>query len=323
MQVKVSIIIVSWNVKAELSACIDSIVKNVKPGSYEIIVVDNASADGTVAHLRGNCSEVKVIANNLNVGFGRANNQAAVEATGEYFFILNPDTLVLPGTIDSLVYYMDSHAECALCGPRVLNEDGSVQSSVKNFPNWKGAFCRYTPLKYLGIFKSDLNKWRYRDFNYEKESDVEQLIGAALLIRKNVFQKLNGFDEQFFMYYEEVDLCRRISLMGLKNIFYPGAELIHLGGRSSNQVLAKKKFMMLQSLISYLKKNNNSAWVLVLIPLFKLGILSLQFIELLVHFLGSFVSILLFNKKRGAKCKKRYKNAFRFINKYALPLIKI
>lgn len=318
---KVSIIIVSWNVREELSACIDSIIQHAEKTSYEIIVVDNASIDGTVTHLHNSYPGVKVIANELNVGFGRANNQGAVEASGEYYFILNPDTIVLPGTIDNLVDYMDSHAEVALCGPRVLNENGSVQSSVKNFPNWKGAFCRYTPLKYLGVFKSDLNNWRYRDFNYEKESDVEQLIGAALLIRKSVFQQLNGFDEQFFMYYEEVDLCCRITLMGLKNVFYPGAELIHLGGKSSNQVFAKKKSMMMQSLVLYLKKQTNSRLIVILLPLFKLGVLSLQVLEWIYYLVGYVFFTLLFYQKGVDKWKKKFKKTHAFLTKYSLDFL--
>ena len=183
---KVSIIIVSWNVMTHLSNSIDSIQQHPTKYDYEIIVVDNASADNTVSHLHAHYANVKLIANTENHGFGRANNQGAKIAKGEYLFILNPDTLFLAGTLDKLVNFMDANLDIAMAGPQVLNEDGSTQRSVRKFQTWKSAFCRYTLLKYLGIFRSDLERWRCRDFNYDEQADVEQLIGAALMVRREV-----------------------------------------------------------------------------------------------------------------------------------------
>lgn len=319
---KVSIVIVSWNVKSYLSDCIDSIQRFPAKYSYEIIVVDNNSHDGTVEHTRNHYPDVKVLANKENLGFARANNQGAALATGEYYFILNPDTLFLEGTIDNLVEFMDQNPDIAMCGPRVLNDDGTIQRSVRNFQTWKAAFCRYSPLKYLGIFKSDLNHWRCRDFDFNLQSDVEQLIGAAILIRKEVFERFNGFDELFFMYYEEVDLCYRVKASGLRNVYYPGAEIIHLGGRSSKQVPAKKQFMILQSLVRYLAKHTASSKVGTLSLLFKIGVLALQFYEMIFYYIGYLLSALVLNTKKKTKCQGRYKAAYDFITKYYLIFLR-
>lgn len=321
MATKVSIIIVSWNVKAELSSCIDSIYKSEALSSYEIIVVDNASSDDSVSHLKKNYPAVKVIENVDNLGFGRANNQAAKHAEGEYLFILNPDTVVLPSTLDELVDFMDVNQDIAMCGPRVLNEDGSVQKSVKGFPTLKGAFGRHTIFKFFGLFRTDVRRWRNRGFDYAKNNDVDQLIGAALLIRRSVFEKHQGFDERFFMYYEEVDLCYRIKQAGERIVYYSEAEMVHLGGRSSKQVFAKKKFMMMQSLVLYLKKHSESEWILVLLPLFKLGVLSLQFFEW-IYALVSYVFFTLFFYRKGIKKRKdKLKNIHALLTKYSIDFI--
>lgn len=321
MATKVSIIIVSWNVKAELSSCIDSIYKSQTLFSYEIIVVDNASSDDSVFYLKKNHPKIKVIANNDNLGFGRANNQAAEHAEGEYLFILNPDTVLLPSTLDKLVSFMDTNEDVAICGPCVLYEDGSLQKSVKGFPTLKGAFGRHTIFKFFGLFRTDVRRWRNRDFDYAKNNDVDQLIGAALLIRRSVFEKHQGFDERFFMYYEEVDLCYRIKQAGERIVYYSEAEMVHLGGRSSKQVFAKKKFMMMQSLVLYLKKHNKSPWTFVLLPLFKLGVFNLQVFEWIYSLVSYVIFTLFFYQKGADKWKSKFKNKHALLTKYSLDFL--
>ncbi|MCB1614661.1 MAG: glycosyltransferase family 2 protein [Pseudomonadales bacterium] len=320
---KLSIIIVSWNVKDHVNDCINSIKKYPSKYTFEIIVVDNHSADGTVELLQQHHPEIKIIANQENHGFGRANNQGAKIAEGEYLFILNPDTLFLEGTINKLIDFMDSHPDIAMCGPKVMNENGSVQRSVRHFQTWKAAFCRYSILKHFGIFKSDLNHWRWRDFNYEQQGDVEQLIGAALLIKKKTFDFFGGFDERFFMYYEEVDLCYRIHLNGQRNVYYPGAELVHIGGRSSSQIPAKKQFMILQSLVSYLKKYTKGFKGSILSGLFKFGVLTLQIYDLLFYFIVFLLAGLFVSNKKRDKFKNRFIAAYDFLTKYYISFLRV
>jgi GT2 family glycosyltransferase len=320
---KVSIVIVSWNVKAFLSDCIDSIHGFPTKHSVEIIVVDNASSDGTVDHLRSRYPDVRLVENLENAGFARANNQGAAIATGEYLYILNPDTLFLEESLDELVDFMDRNPDIAMCGPRVLNDDGSLQRSVRRFPTWKAAFCRYSVLKYFGIFRAELEHWRCRDFNYDRQQDAEQLIGAAMLVRREVFERFGGFDERFFMYYEEVDLCYRIKTGGLRVVYYPGAALIHLGGKSSDQVPAKKQFMILQSLLGYLRKHTAAATAGRLACLFKLGVLAQQLYECLFCLTAYLLATLLGASRKKAKYRARHQAAREFIARYCRIFLQV
>jgi hypothetical protein len=318
---KLSIVIVSWNVKDILSDCLNSIVRHPVAFPYEIIVVDNASTDGTVGDIKKNYPMAHIIENSENQGFAKANNQGASLAEGEYLFFLNPDTILLDAAVNNLVDFMDRNPDIAMSGPRILNEDKTVQTSVRNFPSFRGAFYRYTILKYMGLFKSHFEKWHNRGFDYNKQADIEQLIGAAMLIRKNMFEQTGRFDERFFMYYEEVDLCRRLKDAGLRVVYYPGARLIHLGGKSAKQIPASARFMMLRSLLLYFHKSTPPASYMPLSILFKIGVLSRQLYELIVFFVGLQICRLTANTQRAAKCSVRYKSALDFLLKFYLKFL--
>ena len=318
---KLSIIIVSWNTKDIISDCLDSILRNTAAFPYEIIVVDNASTDGTADHIKMKFQTVRVVENSENQGFARANNQGASLAGGEYLFFLNPDTILLDDAINNLVNFMDRNSDIAMSGPRILNEDRTLQPSVRNFPSFRGAFYRYTILKYLGLFKSHFEKWHNRGFDYDKQADIEQLIGAAMLIRKKAFEQTGRFDERFFMYYEEVDLCRRLKYNGFRVVYYPDSQLIHLGGKSAKQIPAKTRFMMLRSLLLYFHKNSSVFSYIPLSILFKIGVLSRQLYELMVFFVGFQICRLTANTRRAAKCSVRYKSASDFVVKFYLKFL--
>jgi len=319
---KVSIVIVSWNVKAFLVDCIESIIKSTSSFDNEIIVVDNAGTDGTVEAIIERFPEVRLIANADNAGFARANNQGAAVAQGEYLFIVNPDTQFLPNTLNELVKFMDRNPDIAMCGPHVLNGDRTTQRSVRGLPTWGMAFSRHTPLGTLGLFRKSLSAWRCRDFNYHQQADVEQLIGAALLVRRNIFERVCGFDERFFMYYEEVDLCKRIKEEGGRVVYNPGAELIHLGGKSSNQIPAQKRFMMLNSLVLYLQKHTDGFQSRLLSGLFKAGVLLQYIFEWVGYYAGYWFSIVLKKNKITSKCAVRYKAAYEFLSVYYVKFLR-
>jgi hypothetical protein len=318
---KLSIIIVSWNVKDILSDCLDSILRNTAAFPYEIIVVDNAGTDGTADHIKNKFPTVCVIENSENRGFAQANNQGASLAGGQYLFFLNPDTVLLDDTLNRLVDFMDRNPDIAMSGPRILNDDRTLQASVRNFPSWRGAFYRYTIFKYLGLFKSHFEKWHNRGFDYDRQADIEQLIGAAMVIRKEIFEQVGRFDERFFMYYEEVDLCRRLKDGGFRVVYYPVAQLVHLGGKSAKQIPAKTRFMMFQSLLLYFHKNMPGYSYLPLSILFKIGVLSRQVYELTVFFIAFQICRLSANSKRADKCSLRYKSASDFLTKYYLKFL--
>ncbi len=310
---KLSIIIVSWNVKAILSNCIESIIHSPPSFPYEIIVIDNASTDETVEFIESHYPFVKTAKNTENKGFASANNQGATISRGEYLFFLNPDTIILPDALDKLVCYLDYHSDVAMCGPLILNKDETLQTSVRNLPSFRGALYRYTILKYLGLFKSHFETWHNRNFDYTNEADVKQIIGAALLIRRSAFEKIGGFDERFFMYYEEVDLCRRLATDNARIVYFPQAKIIHLKGGSAKQIPARIRFMMLRSLLLYFQKHSASFAFIPFSIVFKCGVLSRQLYELVVFFCGYWFCRLTHNSTRANKNKIRYKTALNFI----------
>ena len=158
-----SILIVAWNTRDILLACLESIGQHAPHRPYEIIVVDNASTDGAVESLR-RLPQVHVIANDRNRGFAVANNQGLRTASGRYILLLNPDTIIHPHSLDILCEFMDHNEEVAACGPRLLNGDGTLQPSTRRFPTFRGALYRYTPLKSLGVFRRHYRRWLMKDF---------------------------------------------------------------------------------------------------------------------------------------------------------------
>ena len=218
--------------------CLHSIRMHTRDVNYEIIVVDNASTDGSVAHIKTHFAGVRVISSDRNLGFGKANNKGALEARGKYLFFLNSDTLLLNNAIHFFFYYMERNKEVGAVGGILLNEQGQVSFSYNRFPSPQ------TEVKYV------LNKlFRRPTIPHPpfQPVSVDFISGADLFIRKAVFERLNGFDPEFFMYYEEVDLQKRMDLLGLKRIILPEGRIIHLeGGSFASKRLTFRRFMIAQ-----------------------------------------------------------------------------
>ena len=316
---KLSIIIVSWNVCEDVLRCLESIYSCPPSESYEIILVDNASADDTVPCVHERFPEVKLIENAENLGFAAANNRGLEKAAAEYVFFLNPDTIVLPDALDKLIVFMGQHPEIGLCGPQILNPDYSIQRSVRRFPTFKAIASRFTILKYLRLFREDFHRWTMRDFDHKERITADQLMGAAIMARADIIRKIKSFDERFFMYYEEVDLCYRVKKIGLEVVFFPESAIIHLGGSSAKQIPAKVKFMVLKSLVLFMHKHHGGMRVKIYLMLFKLGVFTRQFFEMVLYsfaFLFSF-----YWPSFGKKNYLRVKSSFLFLVKYYIRLL--
>jgi len=219
---ELSVIIVSFNTRELLKKCLASI-KNA-----EIIVVDNASQDGSVEMVKKEFPAVKLIVNQKNLGFAKANNQALRQSQGDYFLLLNPDTQVKAGAIDKLLDFASSHPESGIIGPTLLNSNGSIQPSVYHFPSLWRAIKEY---------------WLGQKDAYEKYAIttseavvVDAVVGAVMLIPKKVVDKIGLLNEQFFMYFEDLDYCRRVNQAGLKVYYLPKAEVVHHHGQSTVKV---------------------------------------------------------------------------------------
>jgi len=229
---KLSICIVSWNVAGLLEKCMDSIYRNPPAASFEVIITDNDSKDGSADLIKTKYPQASVIENKTNVGFSAGNNKAIKAGTGEYVLILNPDTEVLPGSLNKLIEFLDKNPDAAIVAPKLLNPDGSLQRSCMGFPTLGAMAMRQLFIEQLWRGNPYSKKYLMTDFNYERVSEVDQPMGACLMVRRDVLDRVGTFDEHSFMFFDEVDLCFRIKKAGLKIFFTPEAQVIHHGGSS-------------------------------------------------------------------------------------------
>lgn len=229
-----SIAIVSWNTRDLLLDCLKAIGPAAAPYRTEVILVDNASSDGTVAAVREQCPDVHVIANPDNRGFTRANNQALAIARGRFLLLLNPDTEARPGSLATLARYLEEHAEYGACGPRLLYPDGRIQPNGRRLPTLWREFLAASGLRRLNpsAFESRL-EWGRDDFS--RTTDVEEVSGACLMARREAVEQVGLLDEQLFMYYEEVDWCARMKAAGWKTAYVAEAEVVHHVAQSVKQ----------------------------------------------------------------------------------------
>jgi N-acetylglucosaminyl-diphospho-decaprenol L-rhamnosyltransferase len=248
-----SVVIVNWNVRDLLRRCVESVRSAQRSISVEIIVVDNASGDGSVEMLRAGFPETVLIANPENRGFPAANNQGIAAAQGRYVLLLNPDTEVLAGGLDTLVQYIDAHHDVGLVGPQLVYPNGQVQSSRRRYPTLATLFFESTWLEPLAP-RSLLRRYYMLDQPDAAVLDVDWVTGAAMLARREVIQQVGGMDERFFMYSEELDWCRRIKAAGWRVIYHPGAQVIHHVGKSSEQAVPARHVNFQRSKIRYTRK---------------------------------------------------------------------
>lgn len=236
---RLSVIVVSWNVSKLLDVCLQTLKQDLVGIDAEVFVVDNASADGSADMVRQKHDWVTLIANDDNLGFAKANNQAIKLATGDYIFLLNPDTEVIAGTIPRLIEFLEEHPKAGIVAPQLINTDGSIQRSCRAFPTFIAML--YELLGLSKMFPNDPRFGAYKmlDFNHDETREVDQPEGASLLLRRPVIEEVGVLDEGFFMLFEEVDWCYRIKQAGWQIWFYPVAKIVHHYGQSIKQVKPK------------------------------------------------------------------------------------
>lgn len=254
----VSIIIVNWNLKDFLRRCLESVRRFSDGLVVETIVVDNASHDGSVQMIKEEFPEVVLIRNSKNVGFSRANNMAMEVATGRYFFLLNNDTLIFEGSLSSLVKFMDEHPDVGICGPRVINEDGTVQIRSKG--------CYPSIARALGHFFLP-SGWQHcgtRPLGFYEQKDwmdarpMDWVSGCALLARRQAVDSVGFLDAKVFMYCEDVDWCFRMNRAGWKIYYVPSAVVMHYGGQSMKKQTGKVVGAHRAGLVAFYSKYHGS-----------------------------------------------------------------
>lgn len=253
---KLSIIIVNYNVKYFLEQALFSVNKACKNISTEIFVVDNNSVDGSVEMLKERFPEVFLIANKKNTGFSYANNQAIKLAKGEYVLLLNPDTLVEEDTFEKVIRFMDAHSDAGGLGVKMIDGSGKyLPESKRGLPSPNVAFCKVFGLSALFPKSKTFGRYHLGFLDKDKTHEVDILSGAFMLIRKAVFEKTGMLDEAFFMYGEDIDLSYRIILSGYKNYYYPEARIIHYKGESTKKSSINYVFVFYNAMIIFAKKH--------------------------------------------------------------------
>lgn len=249
--VGLSILIVSWNTCDILDQCLQSVFANPPDCSFEVLVVDNASTDGSVAMVRERYPQVRLIQNQSNLGFAGANNQAIRASSGGYVLLLNPDTKVLPGAIPTLVSFMEATPRAGGAGARLLNPDGSLQRSCYPRPELFREFWRLFHLDLVLPYATyPIYQWKL-----DRTRDVDVLMGACFLLRRQVLDQIGLLDEDYFIYSEEVDLCLRVQRAGWRLFWVPQAQVIHYGGQSTQQAATEMFLRLYQGKILYFRKH--------------------------------------------------------------------
>ena len=255
--IDVSVIIVSFNTRDLLRDCLSSIIKNTHGVSYEIIVVDNASKDGSADMVKEEFPNVHLIASDENNGFAKGNNIALPQVKGKHIFYLNPDTVLLNDAISQLSNFVDTHPDLGFVGPRLYrNTQRMHHPTIRFFTTPSSILFRHTPgYQYWQLF--------FERFLVDKTSTrvVDWLMGAALMGPADLIKENGGFDEIFFVYSEEEDLCRRLKQKGRNTYYYPEAEIVHFWGGSSSQTPSVANKFFWDSQMIYLLRYHSNATV--------------------------------------------------------------
>lgn len=268
-----SIIIVNWNVKDLVIKTISHVLEQTNVNT-EIIVVDNASSDGSVQAIQQAFPEqVKLIASPVNLGFAKANNLGAQQASGDYLLILNPDCYLNEGSLNLALQSIKNN-QVDILGFRLFNADGSQQLSVRNFPRLKDIFLFCLRINHWQKIFSIFSNYFQLNFDYNKSQPVEQVMGACFLIKTELFKQLKGFDEKFFIWFEEVDLCKRVKDLN-KTIYYDkDCTAVHVGGQSFHQASGcYKSKIFYNSLYYYTTKHFSLVFKPIFFIICKLAIL--------------------------------------------------
>jgi N-acetylglucosaminyl-diphospho-decaprenol L-rhamnosyltransferase len=255
--VDLSCIIVNYKNSGPLKDCLASLYQTVQGLEFEVIIVDNSENDPGLQPLKELYPKAQFISNSSNVGFSKANNQAGKIGQGNVLIFLNPDTILPDQSINSMYRYFRSHTETGALGPKVVNPDGSLQYSCRRYPTlWTGLFNRYSILSQLFPGNRFTSQYLMRDFDHNEIRPVDWLSGCCLMVSKSTFDISHGFDENYFLFNEDVDLCRTINQAGKEVIYFPEAKVIHQVSTSNSKTTARVIIQRHLGMMHYFKKHH-------------------------------------------------------------------
>lgn len=256
----ISVVIVTFNGRDLVRACLSTVGAALAPRGGEVIVVDNGSADGTPEMIATEFPDVRLLATGENLGFAAGNNRGLPFARGGVIVFLNPDTEAAPGSLSRLADALDADPTLGVVGPRLVNGDGSLQPSVRGFPSFASSLIVLLKLHRAARWLPPVARYDAAGFDYDRAADVEQLMGACLALPRRVVERLAGFDERFWMWFEEVDLCLRVRQAGLRVRYLPDAVVLHRLNQSAvllHSVFTQRRYA--ESLVKFFAKHH-PAW---------------------------------------------------------------
>lgn len=250
-----SVLIVNWNTRELLRACLQSLRRYPPSEPMEVWVLDNASHDGSAEMVRSEFPEVHLVASERNLGYAAGNNLLLQKARGEYLLLLNPDTEVTEGALDTAVQYMRENPDVAALGAKLIHPDGRVQRSVRGFPEPEAVLWEYLGLARLFPRSRRFGAYRMTWFTYDHIAEVDQPMGTFLMLSRRAVRAVGRMDERFPIFFNEVDWCYRAKRKGLKIVFHPGVVIIHHGGASTRQVRPQMIWESHRSLQKFYQKH--------------------------------------------------------------------
>jgi N-acetylglucosaminyl-diphospho-decaprenol L-rhamnosyltransferase len=255
--INLDIVIVNWNTGFQLKECLQSIILAAQSPTFHLrkcIVVDNASTDNSTDHLKGNSLTITLIRNPENMGFAYACNQGAQAGDSGYILFLNPDTILFPDSLEKPLRFLEEGriSQVGILGIQLVNQDGIIQRNAARFPTIRSIF--YQMLGFDRLWPSRFPSHFMTDWDHRQNREVDQVTGAFFMIQRKLFDQLGGFDERFFMYYEDLDFSYRARLSGWKSYFLADARAIHHGGGASSQVKTKRLYYVMVSRVLYIAK---------------------------------------------------------------------
>jgi N-acetylglucosaminyl-diphospho-decaprenol L-rhamnosyltransferase len=261
-QVKLAIVIVHYNSSPDLDRCLESLVACAPRAEHQVVIVDNASRDEGLTEVHQRYPDFTWIFSNENAGYSRGCNLGMSQVEADYYLVLNPDIVVQPGALDSLLAFADAHPRAGMVGPQLLNEDGSIQESCRRFYTFTTLLLRRTILGKIFPNSETVRLHLMQDFDHRSSRPVDWVLGGCLLVRRSAMDRTGPMDERFFLYFEDVDWCYRMWQAGFEVLYCPDARFMHRHRRDSAKGALNRSFWMhLASLISFFEKWGIVVWL--------------------------------------------------------------
>ena len=246
-----------------LDNCLESVYRTIEKTQFEVILVDNSSKDDGLESILKRYTKIQFINNSKNVGFARANNQGAKIASGDFLLFINPDTIMIEDAVEAMLGYIRSDSSIGILGPKVLNQDQTIQFSCRKFPTvWSGLFNRYSLMTRLFPNNRYSKDYLMLDYDHNSICSVDWVSGCCMMMSESTLKKTGGFDENYFLFIEDVDLCRVIKEQGLRVVYFPNAKIFHKisssNARATPQMIIKRH----QGMIYYNQKYGETNFVI-------------------------------------------------------------